>query len=109
MNAEVILFSFYNIENDYEPQDRGSYVVDGNLTCFCSHVMSDLGSEGCLPFGTKIPRSETSHYLPNTDCVTERACENCPFSRVYLICPYQDNDIWANEEIEFAEQIYITN
>ena len=35
-----------------------------NLTCFCRHVMSDMGSEGCLLFGTKIPRSETSHLSP---------------------------------------------
>lgn len=35
-----------------------------NLTCLCRYVMSDMGSEGCLLFGTKIPRSETSHYSP---------------------------------------------
>jgi hypothetical protein len=34
-----------------------------NLTCLDCHVRSDMGSEGCSIYGTKIPRYETPMSL----------------------------------------------
>ena len=65
-----------------------------NLTCFGRHVRSDMGSEGCLLFGTKILRLKLAITPRIRDCVNERACEIVPHKGI-LICPYQDNEIYG--------------
>jgi len=68
---------FY-MRNAYEPQDRAHTWRMKNLTCFGGYVRSDMGSEGCSLFGTKILRLKLAITPRIRDCVTERACEIVP-------------------------------
>jgi len=65
-----------------------------HLTFFGRHVRSDMGSEGCLLFGTKILRLKLAMIPRIRDCVTERAWEIVLLKGI-IICPYQDNEIYG--------------